>query len=123
MNRGNMNTEDELVRLRQENAHLRALLERSGSGRNTMSSNDSDQHGHHTCPASAEHQAGVERSSSAQLGWEGNGHELTKEQIGRYSRQIILPSFGAQGVHMMAAAACTNSFTCLFLLLAINKTS
>ena len=106
MNRENINTEDELVRLRQENAHLRALLERSGSRRNTTSCNDGDQHGHQTCPASAEHQARAERSSSARLGWEGNGHELTKEQIGRYSRQIILPSFGAQGVHMMAAAAC-----------------
>lgn len=106
MNRGKSNTEDELVRLRQENAHLRALLERSGSGRNTTSANDGDQHGHQTCPASTEHQARVDHSSSARLGWEGNGHELTKEQIGRYSRQIILPSFGAQGVHMMAAAAC-----------------
>ena len=32
------------------------------------------------------------------LGWEGTEHQLTKEQVVRYSRQIILPSFGARGL-------------------------
>ncbi len=112
-----MNVEDELVRLRQEVAHLRALSEQSASGRNATLYDNCDQHGHQTCPVSTGHQARVDRPITAQLGWVGNGHELTKEQIGRYSRQIILPSFGAQGVHMMAAAACANFFSCLFLFL------
>lgn len=31
--------------------------------------------------------------------WDGRGHHLNKEQVERYSRQIILPSFGVQGAH------------------------
>lgn len=29
--------------------------------------------------------------------WEAGPHGLTSDQIGRYSRQLLLPSFGVQG--------------------------
>jgi predicted metal-binding protein len=35
--------------------------------------------------------------------WESDGHGLTKEQIERYSRQLLLPSFGVKGVHTIAS--------------------
>lgn len=31
------------------------------------------------------------------LRWEAGPHNLTTDQIGRYSRQLLLPSFGVQG--------------------------
>ena len=31
------------------------------------------------------------------LQWEAGPHRLTSDQIGRYSRQLLLPSFGVQG--------------------------
>lgn len=31
------------------------------------------------------------------LRWEAGSHTLTTDQIGRYSRQLLLPSFGVQG--------------------------
>ena len=31
------------------------------------------------------------------LRWEAGPHSLTSDQIGRYSRQLLLPSFGVQG--------------------------
>jgi len=36
-------------------------------------------------------------SERAQIPWEGVGHTLTKAQLERYSRQILLPSFGVKG--------------------------
>lgn len=36
-------------------------------------------------------------SDSAYLRWEAGPHSLTSDQIGRYSRQLLLPSFGVQG--------------------------
>lgn len=37
-------------------------------------------------------------SSDAEcLRWEAGPHTLTTDQIGRYSRQLLLPSFGVQG--------------------------
>lgn len=39
-----------------------------------------------------EHHVAKER-----LRWEGSNHSMTKEQLERYSRQILLHSFGPQG--------------------------
>ena len=37
-------------------------------------------------------------TASSLAGRNGSNHDLTKEQIARYSRQLLLPSFGPQGV-------------------------
>ena len=36
--------------------------------------------------------------------WDGAGHGLSADQVGRYSRQIILPSFGVQGEKELRSA-------------------
>ena len=36
-------------------------------------------------------------SDSESLRWEAGPHSLTSDQVGRYSRQLLLPSFGIQG--------------------------
>ena len=36
-------------------------------------------------------------SDSECLPWEAGPHSLTSDQINRYSRQLLLPSFGVQG--------------------------
>ena len=91
-----MTSDDEVHRLREENAHLRALLEQSSSPDHCItvagvgvSTSEMSFAGSPAQPASQD---------DAHLGWEGTEHQLTKEQVVRYSRQIILPSFGAQGL-------------------------
>ncbi len=86
----------ELQRLREENAHLRALLEQSTSNHKSASHGVVDAKESHK--SSACERAMNDGDGTQPLGWEGNGHKLTKEQVARYSRQIILPSFGAQGL-------------------------
>lgn len=33
-----------------------------------------------------------------QVGWHGVGHSLSRQQVERYSRHLILPSFGVAGM-------------------------
>ena len=66
--------EDELARLRHENAQLRAALARAQASQPSTS---------------------IETRSSHE--WDEFGHGLRAEEISRYSRQIILPSFGVMG--------------------------
>ena len=91
-----MTPDDEILRLRKENAHLRALLERSFPDQNPNPARGrSLGEPYESCSQNSAQTAG---QGDARLNWEGTEHELTKEQVVRYSRQIILPSFGAQGL-------------------------
>ena len=51
-----------------------------------------------SAPRRAEEQAESSLNGTANFSWDKNGHNLTKYQICRYSRQIIMPSFGPQGM-------------------------
>lgn len=92
-----MTTEAEVLRLREENAHLRSLLEQSTVAQTAASAGVNGDNEPKTCTSSAQHRTEHERSSGSKFGWEGDGHDMTKEQIARYSRQIILPAYGTQG--------------------------
>lgn len=74
--------DDELEHLRAENEALKVEVQRlrqaqSSSVPEPRSQNDLDTPSTHS--------------------WDGLGHGLSRDDIARYSRQIILPSFGAQG--------------------------
>jgi adenylyltransferase and sulfurtransferase len=74
----------ELDQLRAENARLKAYINSLSTTSNETESNGT-------------HQAS-EPSSTSEINrphlWDGVGHGLNREQVGRYSRQIILPHFG-----------------------------
>jgi hypothetical protein len=72
----------ELDRLREENANLRAHLDQL---RVSAASNGTHEAAAEACPA------------RPHATWDGTQHGLTKEQIGRYSRQLILHNFGVHG--------------------------
>lgn len=85
----------ELERLREENALLKAEIERL---RGLPQSN-----GVHDSPGAAEAAADAAARDSGEAcpmqrpAWDGANHGLSKEQIARYSRQVILHSFGVHG--------------------------
>lgn len=84
-------TGTDVLALQQEVKTLRArLAELEQSGRKTPSDSESGQGN----PAQKE--AGSR--GAGPVGWQGVGHSLSKEQVERYSRQLILPSFGVAGV-------------------------
>jgi hypothetical protein len=62
---------------------------------------------HHPTQAFPTRNAKSFKSSKETIGeqmdvpWEGVDHTLTKEQIERYSRQILLPSFGVKGTLLL----------------------
>ena len=74
----------EIDRLREENARLKAYI-------NSIT----------TSPCILENGSSSDlpttTTASLENLWDGVGHGLSKEQVARYSRQIILPSFGVQG--------------------------
>ncbi|KAI3437915.1 hypothetical protein D9Q98_000360 [Chlorella vulgaris] len=76
-----MSAEDELSRLRAQNSQLQRELDRlTGSGPLQQSAPD----------------AANGAAAAATPSWDGLQHGLNKEQIARYSRQIVLHSFGVQ---------------------------
>jgi hypothetical protein len=81
--------DDELSRLRAENAALRAEL--AGLRGDIGPAPE---------PTSPN---GTPMTSAPE--WDGLGHGLTKDQVGRYSRQIVLPSFGAEGERVVGGIA------------------
>ena len=85
--------QEELERLRAENAHLRSLLRSRGG--------QQDNHAERATGSSSgtndECGASPSANQSSPLGWECGAHDLTREQITRYSRQLILPAFGVAG--------------------------
>jgi hypothetical protein len=88
--------QEELERLRAENAHLRALLSRQAEQLNTgqPAAADSILCGlADTAPGRGEQPCG----RAGAIGWEAGPHDLSAKQIERYSRQLILPSFGVAG--------------------------
>eukprot|EP00887_Chlorella_sp_A99_P001231 scaffold14.g1231.t1 len=85
--------EEELQRLREENARLREELRRLGQGR-------PEEHAAGAPPAPPAADGAAPRPA-----WDGTQHGLTKEQIARYSRQIILQSFGVHGARALALRA------------------
>lgn len=74
--------EAELQRLRHENEVLRSRLAQVSASRPELQ---------HSAAA------GVDFESQPRL--EAGAHGLNSAQIARYSRQLLLPSFGAQGQH------------------------
>ena len=102
-----MTSSDEVKRLREENAHLRALLERSPPDRRPVGAGISPPgESHGSCARTSPQTAG---QGAADLHWEGTEHQLTKDQVVRYSRQVILPSFGAQGTSSAASSCLRHS--------------
>ena len=103
--------QEELERLRAENAHLRSLLrsrgDLQGSGnvadRATVTTN---QHPTARCDAS------TADAGASPPGWEPGPHDLTREQIARYSRQLILPSFGVEGALLCTCPSIVPSHPC-----------
>ena len=72
--------ETQLEELRRENEVLRRRLAQATATRPAFSQLDR--------PSPAAH---------AEMQWEAGSHGLSSDQIGRYSRQLLLPSFGVQG--------------------------
>ena len=84
--------QQELERLRAENAHLRELLS------TTQLQEPAEGADNRAAPGALPDQPGQACSSRGPvIGWEAGGHDLSAEQISRYSRQLILPSFGVAG--------------------------
>ena len=83
--------------LKAENDHLRKLL---GLSNNVTTSRplkkayaaQSSHQGHR----SKDH-AAFDTCPATKHTWEATSHDLSKDQIPRYSRQLILPSFGPAG--------------------------
>lgn len=91
-----MTSDDEVLRLRKENAHLRALLERSSPDHTSIPAGVSgSSKPYESCSRTSTQTVGQD---DTRVSWEGIEHQLTKEQVVRYSRQVILPSFGARGL-------------------------
>lgn len=83
-----MSSEEELERLRAENAALRAELEVLRCSQQPPAAQ---------APAAANGSGGGAACPAAFAPWDGLQHGLDKDQIARYSRQIILHRFGVQG--------------------------
>lgn len=82
----------ELERLQLENAELRVELERLRASVGAQQPPAPQQAAAAAAGAPAANGGGAARPS-----WDGEQHGLDKGQIARYSRQIILHSFGVQG--------------------------
>lgn len=83
-----MSTSEELERLRAENEALKAELEALKRSQQPPAAQ---------APAAAPAANGGGAACPAFAPWDGMQHGLDKQQISRYSRQIILHSFGVQG--------------------------
>lgn len=83
-----MSGSEELQRLRVENEALRAELDALKRSQQPPAAQ---------APAAAPAANGGGAACPAFASWDGMHHGLDKEQISRYSRQIILHSFGVQG--------------------------
>lgn len=92
-----MSKEDELLRLRTENDYLRSLLMRH-NGHIDASPAAVSVVTDACAPRRDEQQAESSLNGIGRFSWDKNGHILNKDQIARYSRQIIMPSFGTQGM-------------------------
>ena len=88
--------QEELERLRAENAHLRSLLRSRGDLQGSGNVADRTTRTTSQYPT-ARCDASTADAGASPPGWEPGPHDHTREQIARYSRQLILPSFGVQG--------------------------
>ena len=79
-----VDTQAELDQLRAENVRLKAYIGNLTSPLAENTANGTSSASSEACPVVASP-------------WDGVGHGLNREQVGRYSRQIILPSFGVEG--------------------------
>lgn len=87
--------QEELDRVKAENDHLRKLLDINKTRNHKKSiSKIQDNVAAQASPNSGEARITCSRNSYS---WEPGSHDLNKDQIARYSRQLILPSFGAAG--------------------------
>ena len=87
-----MSGEKELGQLREQNARLQAEVERlkaavAGPGQQGAQA------------AAANGAAAPDGAAGSFPAWDGLRHGLSKDQIARYSRQIVLHSFGVQGAN------------------------
>ena len=81
--------QEELQRLRQQNAHLQAELDRLKLAAAGL--------GHQEAPQPPLPPAAATAAAAGLPAWDGLQHGLSRDQIARYSRQIVLHSFGVQG--------------------------
>ena len=90
-----MSGSEELQRLRAENEALKAELDALKRSQQPPAAQ---------APAAAPAANGGGAAGTAFAAWDGMHHGLDKEQISRYSRQIILHSFGVQGGRLRGRA-------------------
>ena len=77
--------------LRAEVAALRAELQHTQDKLNALECSQTKQ----ATIAGASHSGSHPTAS-----WEGTDHTMSKDEVERYSRQILLHSFGPQGAHL-----------------------
>lgn len=94
--------EEELQRLRAEKAELQAEVQRLKAAAARGEPQAAQEQAPPATAAATAPAAPANCSCTAVNGdlpaWDGLQHGLSKDQIARYSRQIILHSFGVQGV-------------------------
>lgn len=88
--------EEELARLRAQNAALQRECDRLNSRFGAPAEQGPLQA---AAGGGAVASDGEATAVASPASWDGLGHGLTKDQIARYSRQIVLHSFGVQGAH------------------------
>lgn len=84
--------ESEIDRLKAENDHLRKLLGMVDSHAKVVPLLDADGTKSALRSCDSDHPAARRMHT-----WEAGSHDLSKEQVSRYSRQLILPAFGPAG--------------------------
>ncbi len=85
----------EVARLRAEVASLRAQLRAALDARPPAAQQE------RACPA-PDHDNSASPEPGAAV-WRGDPHGLTKDQVERYSRQLVLSEFGVAGMHSPGA--------------------
>ena len=78
------------LRLQEEVEQLRQKLSKLTAAENGVATSAQGQNGQHSSSLQSS-------NGPAHPAWEGMQHSLSKGQVERYSRQILLHSFGVQG--------------------------
>lgn len=89
--------ESEIYRLKAENDHLRKLLGVVDSQPDAVSLTQTDGTKSAVPTSGLDNPAACSTCPPRKHTWEASSHDLSREQVLRYSRQLILPAFGPAG--------------------------